>query len=91
MGDMPDEVRTNPQKALWTYEWSAKPSTPGWYPVAICWEPEEGRLRQGVEWNGSKWLHPAVMGFINQRFDHERSAKDFAYAHDPEESAWQSD
>jgi len=69
----------------WEYG-SAKPDTPGWYPILVCWDPVEGIFPFASRWTGSEWeaySHRPIVAYWPQVFTTEQAAEACAYEHDP--------
>lgn len=60
------------------------PNEPGWYPVLICYDGEEGVFPQGAWFDGKKWDSSAVVAFGDHRQGTKELATEPAYAHDPD-------
>jgi len=45
---------------IWEY---GTPLVPGWYPVLLCWEIEEGVFPSSAKWDGKQWSLSAVVAF----------------------------
>ena len=39
----------------WLYEQEDAERAPGWYAIALCWDPEEGTFPGADYWDGNEW------------------------------------
>ena len=60
------------------------PTAPGWYAVLVCYDPSEGAFPSGAYWDGKKWRIGSIVGCAGP-FANEKSAEEWAYAHDPDD------
>lgn len=67
----------------WNFCDDEKPPSPGWYPVLVCYDDQEGVFPMAAEWDGGKWLHGAVVGF-GDLCDTQEKAQKLAYENDPD-------
>jgi hypothetical protein len=68
----------------WT---EGSPEAPGWYPILMMWDAEEGIFPNAGYWTGEKWEGDTVWAVIQYwplRCDSQKVAKDTAYEHDPD-------
>lgn len=69
---------------FWNYE--DKPAEPGWYPVLICYDPDEGAFPSVAYWSIGricKWDRKGIVAF-GQRRESEADAHKLAHQHDPD-------
>lgn len=71
----------------WISDRETKPTTPGWYAVALYWgDMEEGRSPSAAHWNGAAWsdspLVDCIVEFINAMQPTEDQARALAYSYD---------
>ena len=70
----------------WLNRSNFSPEHSGWYPVLVCWDPDEGCFPSAAEWTGTEWRHPdgsPVTDYWPMRFDYQVYAAKFADEHDP--------
>jgi hypothetical protein len=65
---------------------ASPPSEVGWYPSLKSWDSAEGWFPGAHFWDGARWHKPDRAGFIYWpvKLADADTAKDYAYAHDPE-------
>lgn len=69
---------------FWEYDFVAASLTPGFYPVLVCWDPTEGFIPTGGNWNGKEWLDFLPVALVNTtRCETWREARELACKHDP--------
>lgn len=58
----------------------------GWYPVLLCWDPNEGIFPNAAYWDGTEWKE--TIGPVNNYwriwFATQAASYRYAYDHDPE-------
>lgn len=64
----------------WTYD--GRPAEPGWYPVLMCWEPEQGTFPAAAEYPFAFNVDVAVVAF-GSRHGTEAAAQAWAFQHLP--------
>ncbi len=62
----------------WTYE--GRPADPGWYPVLMCWEPEQGTFPAAAEYPFAFNIDVAVVAY-GPRHGTEAEAQAWAFLH----------
>ena len=68
---------------LWEYD--KNPTQEGWYPVLLCWDPNEGHFPAAAYWDGERWTSGPVAAFVPMAPCADlKEARDWAYKYDPE-------
>ena len=81
---------TTTQPSDWC--WDPMPAVDGWFAVIRCWEPEEGMFPDAVWADKGKVAYPHDGGLTTDGsgyagpFPTEAAAREWAEAHDPEET-----
>jgi len=83
---------TTTQPSDWC--WDPMPAVDGWFAVIRCWEPEEGMFPDAAWADNGKVAYPHDGGMTTDGSGHagpfptEAAAREWAEAHDPEETGW---
>ena len=65
----------------WQFSGTPEVAAPGWYAVLVCYDPREGVFPASAEWDGSNWMHRAVVAF-GDLCETAVQAEDLAYYND---------
>ena len=60
------------------------PEEPGWYPILVCYDPQEGLLPAAAYWDGDKWEGELVRVFCKKKCNTDEEAISLAYEHNPD-------
>jgi len=70
---------------FWEFDRVGPLGSAGWYPVLLCYDPNDGVFPGGEFWDGQKWRSPrAISCYMPVRYETEKEAGVMAYRHDPE-------
>lgn len=74
-------ANTDQPPDVWIYD--SAPTEPGWYPVVLCWDGEEGQWPGTAKWTlDGKWEPDRPVMAHGPHFEKQSDADVWAYQHD---------